>query len=66
MSDTMIMARYPNLLFTSRHQVGRMAQMIKFAAKGLRLDGRKPTGRKRGRPVKERRGLIRASLLKAS
>lgn len=61
-SDTMIMEEHPRLLFTSRWQVSREVQLIKFAARGLRLDGRKPTGRKRGRPTKEQRSLIRASL----
>lgn len=54
MSDAQIKEGHPNLLFTSRHQVSREVQLIKFAAKGLRLDGRKPTGRKRGRPAKRR------------
>ena len=60
-SETKIMKRYPDL-FTDRRQLSRQVQMIRFAAKGLRLDGRAPTGRPKGRPTKERRKLIRASL----
>jgi hypothetical protein len=66
LSETEVIKRNSNLLFTDRRQVSRQVQMIRFAAKGWRTDGRKPTGRRRGRPTKERRGLIRASLLKAS
>ena len=60
-SEGKILRLYPRL-FKSRRQISRQAQMIRFAVNGLRLDGRKHTGRKRGRPSKERRRLIRASL----
>jgi hypothetical protein len=60
-SDSFICDSFPGL-FKSRCDVSNCVRMIQFAIKGLRLDGRKHTGRKRGRPMKERRRLIRASL----
>jgi hypothetical protein len=60
-SDRWVQDKHPEL-FKSRKEVSRCVQMIHFASTGKRLDGKKPTGRKPGRPIKERRGLIRASL----
>lgn len=48
-SDQWVQEEHPEL-FKSRKEVSRCVQMIRFHSRGLRLDGRRPTGRKPGRP----------------